>query len=94
MSPATSSATVFSDSSLCVKTLNEWARSWESRGWKRAGGEEVKNEDLVRAAYALVKRRPNVRIAWLRGHAGATWNEYADTLASAWRTQRRRRRSR
>ena len=87
--PASSSAQIYSDSSLCVKTLNEWAEGWESRGWKRAKGEPVMNEDLVRTAYALVKRRPNVRITWLRAHAGTTWNEYADRLAGAWRTARR-----
>ncbi len=25
--------TIYSDSDLCVKTVNEWAAGWERRGW-------------------------------------------------------------
>ena len=28
--------------------------------------------------------RPGVKIEWIKGHGGATWNEYADRLATAW----------
>ena len=38
---------VYSDSQLCVKTVNEWAAGWERRGWKRKSG-PIKNLDLVR----------------------------------------------
>ena len=80
--PEESTATLYSDSNLCVRTLNEWAAGWERRGWKRSGGEQVKNVDLVRTAYNLHRARPNVSIKWLKAHAGATWNEVADELAS------------
>ena len=45
---------------------------------------EVKNLDLVKSAYALLRARPHVQVKWLKGHAGSTWNEYADALAGAW----------
>src|SRR3989442_1454690 len=36
--PADAAVTVYSDSQLCVKTVNEWAAGWERRGWRRKGG--------------------------------------------------------
>ncbi len=74
---------VFSDSQLVVNTLTKWAAGWEARGWKRKEG-EVKNLDLVREAFALVRARPRVRIQWIRAHDGSLWNEYADSLSTAY----------
>ena len=78
--PAEEAVTIFSDSNLCVQTLTKWAASWQRNNWTRKDG-EVKNLDLVREAYTLAQSRPRVRFEWLRGHAGSTWNEYADRLA-------------
>ena len=75
-------ATVYSDSSLCVKTLNEWAMKWEKAGWKKGGKSEPKNLDLVQLSFSLKKLRPNVKIVWIKAHDGSTWNEYADALAT------------
>jgi len=78
---------VFSDSELCVKTINEWAPAWESRGWRRKGG-EIKNLELVQELYALARSRPNLTLRWIKAHDGSRWNEYADSLATAYsRTQ-------
>jgi len=74
---------VFSDSELCVKTINEWAATWEKRGWKRKGG-EVKNLELVKELYLLHKRHPKVRLKWIKAHNGWLWNEYADSLSNEW----------
>ena len=74
---------IYTDSDLCVRTINEWASSWARRGWKRKGG-EVKNLDLVKELYFLAQARPWVRLKWLRGHSGVRWNEYADALATAY----------
>ena len=84
VSGAGSDATIYSDSDLCVKTLNLWAEGWERKGWKRSTG-PVQNLDLVQAAYGLKRARPNVEIQWRRGHNGDVWNEYADRLACAFR---------
>ena len=73
---------VYSDSQLVVKTLTEWAKGWEARGWKRKAG-AVENLDLVQAAYALAKERPLAHIQWIRAHDGSRWNEYADALSTA-----------
>jgi ribonuclease HI len=82
MAPADEPITIYSDSQLVVKTLNEWAKGWEARGWKRKEG-PVKNLDLVQRAWGLKQSRPLARVAWVRGHATSRWNEYADRLATA-----------
>lgn len=75
---------VFSDSNLAVRTINEWAAGWESRGWKRKTG-PVENVDLVRAAFTAYRKRPELDLKWIKAHVGFTWNEYADQLANRWR---------
>lgn len=82
MAPVAEAITVYSDSQLVVNTLTRWAAGWEARGWKRKEG-EVKNLDLVKRAWALVKERPLARIEWIRAHDGSRWNEYADALSTA-----------
>lgn len=83
--PEGTSVTVYSDSNLAVRTINEWAAGWEKRGWKRKTG-PVENLDLVQKAYRTFKRRPELELKWVKGHAGVKWNEYADALANRWRT--------
>jgi len=77
---------VHSDSQLCVKTINEWAASWEKRGWKRSTG-PIANLELVQELYALHKAKPNIRLCWIKAHNGWLWNEYADALSTAWTRQ-------
>ena len=74
---------VFTDSDLCVKTINEWAPGWERRGWKRKDG-PVKNVELVKELFALHKQKPKARLKWVKAHNGWLWNEYADCLSTAW----------
>ncbi len=81
--PAGTPATIHSDSQLVVNTVNEWAASWEKRGWKRRSG-PIKNLDLVQEAYAKLQRRPELEVTWIKAHDGSRWNEYADSLATAW----------
>jgi len=73
--------TLWSDSQLCVNTVNTWAAGWERRGWRRKDG-PIKNLELVKEVYALAKERPKAKLCWLAAHNGARWNEYVDTLAT------------
>ena len=73
--------TVYSDSNLAVRSINEWAKGWKQRGWKTKSG-PVKNRDLVERAYDLYRMRPELDLVWIRAHVGYTWNEYADRLAN------------
>ena len=74
---------VYSDSQLCVKTVNEWAAGWERRGWRRAKG-PIANLELVRELYSLANRHSHVTLNWIKAHDGSRWNEYADALASSY----------
>ncbi|RPI23767.1 MAG: ribonuclease HI [Actinobacteria bacterium] len=85
--PEGTSATIYSDSNLVVRTIKEWAPGWERRGWRRKSG-PVENLDLVKPAYQSFRARPELSLQWVKAHAGITWNEYADRLANAWREGR------
>lgn len=75
---------VFSDSELCVNTINKWAPAWKRNGWTRGKKrEEIKNLDLVRELYELAQSHRKANLQWIRGHAGSRWNEYADALSRA-----------
>ena len=81
MLPADAETTLYSDSNLCVQTVNEWAAGWEKRGWRRKTG-PIANLELVKELYALAKQRRRVAIRWIKAHDGSRWNEYADALAA------------
>jgi len=81
--PEESEIDVFSDSQLCVNTINVWAASWEKRNWKRKTG-PIANLELVKELYELQRTHPKVKLQWIKAHNGWLWNEYADALATAW----------
>jgi ribonuclease HI len=75
---------IISDSEYLVKGIREWAPGWERRGWKRKTG-PIQNLDLVQELYRRATARPELRLEWIQAHAGARWNEYADSLSTAYR---------
>ena len=83
MLPADAEVMMYSDSNLCVQTVNEWAAGWERRGWKRKTG-PIANLELVKRVYALALAHPKVTLRWIRAHDGSKWNEYADALANGY----------
>ncbi|MET0687359.1 MAG: ribonuclease H [Solirubrobacteraceae bacterium] len=87
--PAGSSACIVTDSRLMLDSMTKWIAGWKRRGWKTAGGDPVKNQDLVKALDAEIARHEQVRWHWVKGHetgaehAHKVLNERADTLAVA-----------
>lgn len=81
--PADAAVTIYSDSQLCVKTVNEWAPAWAARGWRRKTG-PIANLELVQELYALARAHPKARLQWIAAHDGSRWNEYADALATSY----------
>lgn len=81
--PKKAKVTLYSDSRLCVNTINDWAPKWEDNGWKKKGG-EIKNLELVKELVSIDRAHPHCEIAWIAAHKGNLWNEYADSLATAW----------
>jgi ribonuclease HI len=87
--PAGSRACIVTDSRLMLDSMTKWISGWKRRGWKTAGGDPVKNQDLVRALEAEIARHANVRWHWVKGHetgdrhAHKALNDRADRLAVA-----------
>ena len=74
-------ATIYTDSNNCYRTIAEWAPRWEMDGWVRANGQEIKNLDLVREVWDLARERPEVELRWT-ARASCRWNAYVDALAN------------
>ena len=85
MIPSDTPIDVYTDSQLIVNILTKWARGWEAKGWKKKSPGPIANLELVKEAYGLAKARPNASIRWIKAHSGNRWNEYADSLATAYR---------
>jgi len=81
--PDDTTTDVRSDSRLCVSTITMWAPGWERRGWKRKRG-PIKNLELVQELLTLYRAHPKCELIWIAAHSGNLWNEYADSLATAW----------
>jgi ribonuclease HI len=87
--PPGSRACIVTDSRLMLESMTKWIKGWKRRGWKTAGGDPVKNQDLVRALEAEIARHDTVRWHWVRGHetgaehAHKALNDRADRLAVA-----------
>lgn len=74
--------TVLCDSQYVVNSVTKWMPGWKRRGWRKADGKPVLNLELLKALdEALVGR--DVRLEWVRGHAGHPMNEAADDRARA-----------
>jgi ribonuclease HI len=86
--PAGSRVCIVTDSRLMLDSMTKWIAGWKRKGWKTAGGEPVKNQDLVRALDAELARH-DARWHWVRGHetgaahAHKALNDRADRLAVA-----------
>lgn len=72
---------VHTDSKYVQLGMSEWLPNWIRRGWRTAGKQPVKNEDLWRRLAALAAEH-DVDWRWVRGHAGNEGNERADRLAN------------
>lgn len=87
--PPGSRACIVTDSRLMLDSMTKWIAGWKRRGWRTAGGDPVKNQDLVQALEAEIARHAEVRWHWVRGHetgaahAHKALNDRADRLAVA-----------
>ena len=71
---------LYTDSSYVKDGVTKWIHGWKRNGWRTAGKDPVKNEDLWRALDAEVARH-RVAWHWVKGHAGHPENERADRLS-------------
>jgi ribonuclease HI len=81
--------TVYTDSQYAKKIAMDWGAVWKSNAWGRGKKQKpIKNLDLVQELYDLVQSHPKVRVEWQKGHGGCRWNEYADSLSTAYTRDR------
>lgn len=74
---------LWSDSQYVVKAFEEhWIDKWQKNGWKTAGKKAVKNIDLWKKLLELMSPH-QVTFHWVKGHAGQTYNERCDFLATS-----------
>lgn len=85
MVPGDTVVDVYTDSELIVNIITKWAEGWKANGWKKKSPGPIANLELVKQAYELARARPLVNIKWIKAHSGNRWNEYADSLATAYR---------
>lgn len=71
-----SKVTVYTDSKYVADAVSKgWLLQWESKAFKKK-----KNPDLWKR-FLDVYRKHNVKIIWIKGHAGHPENELCDKLA-------------
>jgi ribonuclease HI len=72
---------IHSDSQYVIKGATEWLRGWKAKGWRKADGKPVMNQDLWMQMDALMVGR-KITWKWVKGHAGHPENERVDQLAN------------
>jgi ribonuclease HI len=78
---AGNSVEVCSDSAYSINCIRLWAPGWETRGWKKPGG-EIKNLQIIQDCYAIYRRiKAKLTLTHVAGHAGTEGNELADRMA-------------
>ena len=72
-----------SDSRYLVDAVTKgWLRSWQRRGWTKAGNDPGLNVDLWQQLLPLLEQH-QVEFVWVKGHAGHPENECCDRMAVA-----------
>jgi ribonuclease HI len=72
---------IHSDSQYVIKGATEWLRGWKAKGWRKADGKPVMNQDLWMQMDALMVGQ-QITWKWVKGHAGHPENERVDRLAN------------
>ncbi|WP_035107035.1 ribonuclease HI [Desulfovirgula thermocuniculi] len=76
-----SRVTLYTDSRYIYDAVTKgWLWRWKARGWRREGGERVKNVDLWERLLAQLNRH-QVTFVWVKGHADNPYNNRCDRLA-------------
>ena len=77
------SITLYTDSKYVADGIAKgWAASWRARGWKKSDKSPALNHDLWGRLLDLLEEH-DVKIIWVKGHAGHKENERCDEMAVA-----------
>jgi len=79
---------VLSDSKYSIDCITKWAKGWQTKGWTRGKGEEIKNVNLIKECFSLYKEiKQKLVISHVKGHANIEGNELSDRMAVLARKQ-------
>ncbi|AZI42133.1 ribonuclease HI [Deinococcus psychrotolerans] len=80
---------VVTDSQYLRKAFTDaWILKWQRNGWRTAGGDPVKNQDLWEELVEQAHKHA-LTFVWVKGHAGHAENDRVDELAVAERKKLR-----
>jgi ribonuclease HI len=72
---------LYTDSAYVADAFNKgWSAQWQQSGWKTAGKDEVKNQDMWKALLFEVNRH-DVTFVKVKGHSDDEYNNKCDKLA-------------
>jgi len=71
--------TLYTDSEYLINCVTKWVKGWKRKGWKKADGNPVQNQDLLE----ILDELNNRLVSWqyVRGHSGNAGNERCDAIA-------------
>lgn len=69
------------DSQYLRLGMTQWVKGWQAKGWRRAGNQPVKNEDLWRRLVELDGMH-QISWHWVKAHNGNVDNECVDKMAN------------
>jgi ribonuclease HI len=71
----------YTDSQYLRQGITEWIKGWKKNGWMTSAKKPVLNKDLWVRLHDLTQQH-TIKWHWTRGHAGDTFNERVDQLAT------------
>ncbi len=71
--------TLYTDSEYLINSVTKWIKGWKNKGWKKADGKPVQNQDLLETLDEL--NNHTVKWEYVRGHSGNVGNERCDVIA-------------
>ena len=73
---------VYSDSSYCVNTFNDWMFRWANNNWIKSDKKSPENLDLIKAYFEHWTEGYRIDLRKVKGHSTDKWNNVADKLAT------------
>ncbi|WP_066381014.1 MULTISPECIES: ribonuclease HI [unclassified Anabaena] len=76
--------TLYTDSEYLINCVTKWVKGWKRKGWKKADGNPVQNQDLLE----ILDELNTMQVNWhhVRGHSGNVGNERCDVIARSFAT--------
>lgn len=80
--PADQPLEIRMDSQYALNSASKWRHGWKRRGWRKADGKPISNEELIRAIDDAMEGR-DLKFVWVKAHQadGDKLNDFVDRSA-------------